>query len=229
MKIYSKLFKAFCPIQCILCDLTAENDQQICEDCYQTLPITENRCKQCGIPTQLDNSVCGACLMTPPHFDCTHILFNYEKPMTQLITHYKFYEKLSLSDFFATQWIGFFKKNTLELPNVIIPIPLHNKRLQKRGFNQALEIAKPVGKYFQIPVDAKSCVRIKNTEAQLALSAEKRQHNIKNAFALSKKIVATHAAIFDDVMTTGSTVGELSRVLKKTGVQKISVFCCARV
>jgi ComF family protein len=228
MKIYTSLFKTLCPLQCLLCDLRAGNDQRICEDCYQSLRTSETRCRQCGMKTPLDNSLCGNCLITPPPFDNTYILFNYEKPITQLITHYKFHEKLSLSAFFAAEWIAFFKKNNVPLPDSIIPIPLHPKRLQTRGFNQALEIAKPLGKYFKIPVDHKSCIRIRNTEAQLHLSAEKRQRNIKNAFTVSKNISARHIAIFDDVMTTGSTVGELCSALKKSGVQEVSVFCCAR-
>ena len=228
MKIYTQLFKTVCPIACFLCGLIAENDQQLCEDCYQALSTSTYRCAQCGVPTLLDHSLCGTCLVTPPPFDRTYILFNYKKPMTQLITQYKFHEKIALSRFFAAEWITFFKKNNIALPDVIIPIPLHDKRLKKRGFNQSLEITKPISRYFEIPIDIKSCLRLKNTEPQLHLSAEKRSHNIKNAFVLSKNMYARHVAIFDDVMTTGNTVSELSRILKKSGVEKISVFCCAR-
>lgn len=114
------------------------------------------------------------------------------------------------------------------MPECIIPVPLHRRRLRQRGFNQALEIAKPLAKKLQLPVDFKTCIRTKHTRPQSELSAKKRQQNIKNAFTLKKPITAKHVAIVDDVMTTGNTVTELSALLRNNGVTTIEIWCCAR-
>jgi ComF family protein len=113
-------------------------------------------------------------------------------------------------------------------PDCIIPVPLHPLRLKQRGFNQALEIARPIAKKLKIPIDTTHCLRIVATLPQAAISATARKHNIKNAFIVNPLLKAKHVAIVDDVLTTGSTVTELAQRLKKSGVQKIDIWCCAR-
>lgn len=164
--------------------------------------------------------------MSPPPFDHVQALFEYEPPISSLIHQLKFSGNLLIARFLATQWIDHLK-NTIR-PDLILPVPLHHTRLSERGFNQALEIAKPIGKHFQIPIDTRSCIRIKNTQAQSSLPASKRKHNLKNAFGLSHAISAKHIAILDDVMTTGNTASEIALLLRKIGVEKIDVWCCAR-
>ena len=117
------------------------------------------------------------------------------------------------------------KKNK---PQLIIPVPLHKKRLRERGYNQALELARPIEKRLQIPVDKYSCVRVKQTAAQSLLPFDERQSNVRQAFAIRKPLAVKYVAIFDDILTTGSTVKELSQVLRKAGVTKIDVWCCAK-
>lgn len=120
------------------------------------------------------------------------------------------------------------------MPQIIIPIPLHPRRLRQRGFNQALEIAKPIAKKFHVPLDTAHCQRVRYTEAQTQIPAEHRGSNVKNAFVVDKKFFCgensniSHVAIMDDVVTTGHTVNELSRALRKAGVKTIDVWCCAR-
>ena len=111
---------------------------------------------------------------------------------------------------------------------MIIPVPLHKKRVAQRGFNQALEIAKTIAKKFKIPLSQDHCIRAINTPPQIDLPANKRKQNVRNAFKIKKTINAKNIVIFDDVLTSGSTVNELSRILKKSGVEHISVWCCAR-
>lgn len=228
MQVKTIVLKTFFPRHCLLCKLTAQNDQMICDDCYQTLPRTKTRCNTCGNKTLMPTKACDTCTNSPPAFDRTHILFDYEKPISSLITTYKFHETISLSQFFANEWISFFTQHKNNLPDILIPTPLHSQRLKERGFNQALEIAKPLAKHFHIPIDTTSCIRTKNTVAQAQLSLEKRQRNIKHAFTVQKRITAHHVGILDDVLTTGNTLQELSTVLKKQGVETISLFCCAR-
>lgn len=160
-------------------------------------------------------------------FDNTYALFNYAPPISSLIAKLKFQGDLSVAKLFSQYWIDYFL-NKKSLPELIIPVPLHHKRLKERGFNQALEIAKPIGNYFKIPVDTKSCVRIKNTQAQSSLTAKKRINNVSNAFKLDYSISVKHVAILDDVMTTGNTVSEMGYLLKEAGIGRVDVWCCAR-
>lgn len=223
-----QLLQYFCSTRCFLCDLECNGHQLICDDCYRTLPICHNACKQCGIQLTQNSNRCTQCITSPPSFHRTFSLFNYQPPISQWITQLKFQENLIIAKLFAQYWINYFKNQRSELPELILPVPLHYRRLKERGFNQAVEIAKPIGKHFQIPVAKNMCVKIKNTEAQSNLSAEKRRKNLKNAFALSYSIDAKRVAILDDVMTTGNTVSEISALLQKTGVEHIDIWCCAR-
>jgi ComF family protein len=117
---------------------------------------------------------------------------------------------------------------TPQLPDCLIPVPLHKARYRQRGFNQSIEIARAVGNALHIPVDVNSCIRHRDTPHQTQLTAKQRRTNMKNAFSIIKQITAQHIAIVDDVMTTGSTVHELAVVLKKAGVARVDVWVCAR-
>lgn len=119
-------------------------------------------------------------------------------------------------------------KQTADRPDLILPVPLHKARYRQRGFNQAIEIARIVGRELQTPLDLTSCKRNRDTPHQTRLPAKKRRKNLKNAFSIIKPIHAQHIAILDDVMTTGSTAHELAYVLKKAGVGRVDVWVCAR-
>lgn len=201
------------PNHCLLCDLDCD-EKFICKNCFDTLPIYEK----------------NKTILNPPSIDHVFTLFHYVTPISSLIWKLKFQGDLSIAQLFAQYWINYFKNDVTPnaLPDLIMPVPLHYARLKERGFNQALEIAKPIGQYFHIPIDTRTCIKIKNTRAQSSLSAEKRKHNLKNAFGLSYSVDAKHIAIVDDVMTTGNTVSEIAQLLKKVGVEKVDVWCCAR-
>ena len=217
---------------CLLCDFITENKQLICNDCFSILPHHPFSCDRCGlaITETAFKTHCGHCISNSPPFDHTVALFDYAAPIPALIWKLKFHGDLSIAQFFGQCWIDlidqFYPNNTL--PDFILPVPLHHKRLKERGFNQALEIAKPIGKHFNIPIDTRTCIRIKNTQAQSTMPANKRKNNMDNAFALSHATDAKHVAILDDVMTTGNTVSEISALLKIAGVERVDVWCCAR-
>ena len=230
--LLKKIANPFIVQHCLLCDFTAENKQLICTDCFSTLPRHPFSCDRCGLTiTETPfKTHCGHCMKNPPPFDHTVALFDYVVPIPTLIWKLKFHGDLSIAQFFGQCWINlidqFYTRNTL--PDFILPVPLHHKRLKERGFNQALEIAKPIGKHFKIPINTRICIRIKNTQAQSSLPANKRKNNMNNAFGLSYATDAKHVAILDDVMTTGNTASEISALLKIAGVERIDVWCCAR-
>jgi ComF family protein len=117
---------------------------------------------------------------------------------------------------------------TQQMPDCLVPVPLHKARYRERGFNQSIEIARATGKALHIPIDVHCCIRHRDTPHQTQLTAKQRRTNMKNAFSVCKPIPAQHIAIIDDVMTTGSTVHELAVVLKKSGVARVDVWVCAR-
>lgn len=118
------------------------------------------------------------------------------------------------------------RKNNL--PECIIPMPLHQKRLVERGFNQAVEISKIISKKIHVPIDYSLCHRTKYTPFQSGLSAKQRKLNLKNAFNISNTKSYQHVAIFDDVVTTGTSVDELAKKLKLSGVKIVEVWALAR-
>jgi ComF family protein len=113
-------------------------------------------------------------------------------------------------------------------PQVLLPVPLHASRLRTRGYNQALEIARVVGRELFLPIDHASCIRSAATPPQAGLDERARHRNIRGAFLVPGLLPWRHVAILDDVVTTGSTVAELSRVLRKAGVRRIQVWAVAR-
>lgn len=146
-----------------------------------------------------------------------------------MITQLKFHGKLVYAKLFgqllAQKIVQHY--STTPLPKLIIPVPLHRKRLQERGFNQALEISRPISNILKIKIDISSCIRKKYTSAQSSLDATERKKNIKNCFELTKPLTVNHVAILDDVITTGETTRELSEILSNRGVEKIDLWCCA--
>ncbi|MEA3301985.1 MAG: phosphoribosyltransferase family protein [Pseudomonadota bacterium] len=117
---------------------------------------------------------------------------------------------------------------SVRLPQLLLPVPLHARRLRERGFNQALELARILSAQLSIPVDSHTLSRTCNTRAQSSLPKKERQQNIRNAFALTAKIDTPHVAIIDDVMTTGLTVNEISRTLRASAACEIEIWVFAR-
>lgn len=224
------LLQCFYPIHCVLCQELTNHSDDFCKDCLLLLPWMKNACLRCGNALFKNAySICDRCISNPPKFDISVIPFNYQKPISDMISLLKFNQKIIYSRILAKLMIKRLEQihQQFLLPELIIPIPLHVKRLRERGFNQALEIAKPIGKYFNIPVDFTTCHRIKETEPQSLLPAKKRRNNIKNVFVVKKNLLAKHVAVIDDVVTTGNTIDEFSKVLKNEGIEKIQIWSCA--
>ena len=114
-----------------------------------------------------------------------------------------------------------------DAPDVIVPVPLHSTRLRQRGYNQALEIARPVATVFGVDIDYRACVRTRATP-WVSLDAVLRRRNVKGAFELVRSPQCRHVAVVDDVMTTGSTVAEIARLLRHGGAERVDVWVCAR-
>ena len=239
------------PPTCILCGNPGHNSRDICHLCYTQLPRNNLCCYRCAEilePPATAPVLCGRCLSSHPAFDETVAPFIHQGAIRYLIGNLKFganyknarllgllladhLTNLSGTDLHLPEGCRAGKpdmKQTAERPDLILPVPLHKTRYRRRGFNQAIEIARTVAEEMQIPLDLTSCRRHRDTPHQTQLPAKKRRKNLKNAFSLIKPIHARHIAILDDVMTTGSTAHELAYVLKKSGASRVDVWVCAR-
>jgi ComF family protein len=224
------------PFTCVLCSRSADREQDLCSACLKDLPIITQSCARCANkilfePSLNEKLYCGSCLKNPPPFSATHALFTYEEPIISLILDLKFKQQLSsarilgelMADKIRGEW--YTKK---PLPDCLLPLPWHRERLKERGFNQALELARPISKALQLTIETQAVERIENTAPQTQLPAEKRKINLKNAFRVDASLRGQTIAILDDVMTTGSTVTALTEALLKAGVKQIEIWCCAR-
>ena len=226
-----KMLTWLLPYTCILCHHTADRYQDICSACYETLPWLKKSCVRCAIPLLTTEQTCGHCLQKTPPFDRTHALFLYEPPITQLILELKFTEILINAQILGELLAMNIQKRYSSadtLPDSIIPVPLHPQRLKERGYNQALEIARPIARLLKRPIDTTACQRVKATTPQTLLPATERRENIKDAFRVTRDLTNQHIVVIDDVITTGCTISEFCKTLKKSGVRKIDVWCCAR-
>ena len=219
--------------QCLLCLNSTDNTHLLCTDCENDLPKNRDHCMVCAIPLdssqELENSlVCGKCQKSPPHYTTSIIPYIYASPLKQLISQLKFHSNLTYVPLLAHGFIQAIKHRKNNLPECVIPIPLHTQRLRERGFNQSLEIAQLITKTLNIPLDYSLCKRNKATPFQSGLSAKQRKLNLKNAFSITKPHQYKHVAIFDDVVTTGTTVNELAKQLKKSGVEIVEVWAITR-
>lgn len=232
MNYFVRLKNWLLPGACVLCSENTGN-LDLCASCTKELPWLGTHCICCAEPlplvTELDQK-CGGCLHYPPAFTKTVALFSYQDPLKKLITGIKFQKKLIyaklLGELFAERLVEVYRAQPL--PEYIIPVPLHPTRLQERGFNQAVELVRPIARKLKLQLDLRRCKRLKSTQPQMELPAAERALNVSNAFEVKAPFPAKYVVVFDDVMTTGSTVNELSKALRKAGVERIDVWCCAR-
>lgn len=218
------------PPTCLLCGNKGFKSHDLCDCCYQRLLRNKRCCYRCA--EIFENSIttpslCGRCISTPPAFDETYAPFVYQAEIRHLVTKLKFAGHTKNARLLGLLLADHLKQSA-QLPELIIPVPLYKTRYRERGFNQALEIGRTVGKALNIPLDITSCQRTHDTPHQIGLTALQRRKNLEKAFTLIKPIKAQHVAILDDVMTTGSTVHEIASLLKKAGVERVDVWVCAR-
>jgi ComF family protein len=216
------------PPTCLLCGASGERGLDLCGACERHLPRIGTACERCGdaLPDGAP-SPCGRCLQQPPPFDSCRAAFRYEEPIRHLIHGLKFSHRHAFARLLGELAAAHFRTHA-EMPELIVPVPLHPSRYRERGFNQSLEIARHLSRNLNIPLEFRACKRSRTTRPHAELSAEERRKNIRGAFRLEREIKARHVAILDDVVTTGATAGELARTLRKAGIQRIDVWAVAR-
>jgi ComF family protein len=221
---------------CVLCDACIDasvaNTHAVCRACLNDLPWhPKTSCPQCGLAS--GGQLCGSCISSPPDFDATHAAFLYAFPIDAMMLRYKYGNSLNLGDTFAmflTEKV-LLEGHTQNI-DLIIPMPMHPQRLKERGFNQALEIAKVLTKNRKEKLDYKRVIRQTLTPPQASLALKERVKNIKGAFKVNgdrlNQFQGKRIAIVDDVMTTGASLNELAKTLKKAGATHVECWVIAR-
>ena len=154
-------------------------------------------------------------------------MLSYQSPGDHLLQKLKFNGRLEMARVLGELMAHWLESVCEQLPDIVIPVPLHQDRLRERGFNQAIELALPIARHLGLPMDIRSCIRTKTTAPQSDLSRKARIKNVKDAFEVVRP-VSGHVAIIDDVMTTGSTAHELARTLRQAGATRVEAWICAR-
>ena len=219
------------PPYCLLCGGAGHNGMDLCVHCQQNLPFNHSACVVCALPlppSTAENSVCGRCQKKTPHYDQAFSLFSYQQPVVWFIQQLKFNEKLVHARLLGDLLVVSDVIKLIADDVCILPVPLFKKRLRQRGFNQSIELARALSEKMGWPMELNRVQRVRETSAQTGLDAKERRKNIRGAFEVVESLLQKHVVIVDDVVTTGSTVNELSRVLKKAGVKKITVLSLAR-
>ncbi len=218
------LFPAKCPLCLKVLD---EADKMICKDCYKIISFTkEPLCMKCGRPLKDEQAeFCPSCQghSGKIYFDKGVSLMIHDKSAKKLLYDLKYSNIRENAKFLAREFVRKKYKEILSWKaDVIIPVPLHKKRYRKRGFNQSELLANELGNYFKIAVDSASLVRCIDTIPQKELDKSKRKKNIENSFKFLDNIVKyKYAILVDDIFTTGTTINECAKVLKKSGVEKV--------
>jgi len=220
------------PRVCVTCGQgvagCSTGELDLCLGCLTAMPYLGNACRQCALPL-VEPGVCGGCLKTPPPFEQTFSLFRYAHPIDYLIQQLKFNRRLVNARLLGALMAELLQQKGQRLPDIIVPVPLHRRRLQSRSYNQAVELARPVSQQLRVAMDVSCCRRLRETAVQSDLPAKARRANIKGAFDVSGALNGKHVAIIDDVMTTGNTVAELAQLMRDKGVRIVDVWVCARV
>ena len=209
---------------CLLCGQTG-GGEILCRACADDLPrLPSPRCPCCALPTAA-GELCGRCLAHPPHYDRTLAAFNYGFPLDKLIQSFKYGHRLALAAYLGRELARLAPDVAADL---IVPLPLHPSRLRERGFNQALELARPVAATLGLPLDSRIGTRIRHTPAQAGLPWKKREQNIRGAFHCARDLSGRRILLVDDVMTTGASLDECARTLKLHGAAEVTLLIVAR-
>ena len=229
MRIINHLLNGLLPAQCLVCKKTSDvSGRCLCHDCEGFLAKPDIVCRRCGLALKNSHTeICGQCLKQPPVYDSSWSAWWYGPPVDRLILGAKYQRKLAAAELLGQLMAEKLQGSEREMPDALLPVPLHRNRLWQRGYNQAIELFRPVSRQLDIPMIIHGVQRSRSTPSQVGMHIRERKRNLKGAFRVTRPLPA-HIAIVDDVSTTGTTVSELARALKKAGVKKVQVWSAAR-
>jgi ComF family protein len=225
LNIRHKLRRILNPALCQICGIAISADACYCQFCWSEFDSVKNACELCGLPNHASGDICPLCLLNPPPWQRMIAPLVYSGNARKEIHRLKYSYQLEVAQALLQPLQAKFNSCGIQ---VLIPVPLHHSRLLERGFNQSAEIARILSSYLGTPVEPHALRRIRATQPQAGLSPAKRRNNIKRAFVYTTRQSYNRVAIIDDVITSGSTVGEICRLLNRKGVNHIEVWSLAR-
>ena len=242
MGLLSQLIDIVYPPRCHLCGrflYPAEgtlHPKHLCTECRTALkPVTHPLCAVCGNPFPTSagqDHLCETCLRSNPWYDLARAPYLYSTPLMDAVQRFKYQSETYLVSTLGPL-VSSFAKGYISHPKEIltIPVPLHRRRLRERGFNQSLLLARAISRDLGAPLDYLSLARRKYTAPQTGLSKEKRKRNVKDAFLVlnPERVRGADILLVDDVFTTGYTLNECARTLKRSGARTVMCFTLARV
>lgn len=208
---------------CLLC---AADDAKnvVCGECELALTRARHACPRCGVATP-SGETCGRCLRKPPAFERTVFAMDYAFPADRLLQALKYNAQLPLADWCAR---ALMRHVDVKHVDAIVAMPMHRRRLALRGFNHAMEIARPLARRLERPLFADAARRTRDTREQAELKWTERRANVRGAFAVDERVKGKRIAIVDDVMTTGASLDELARALLRAGATRVTAWVVAR-
>jgi len=224
----SRILDRLLPSHCLVCGERGANGHDLCGFCGECLPWLVSACTRCALPLGLASDLCGECLRRSPPQAATRAVFVYRPPLDRLLPRAKFHGDLAALRLLSSLMLG--PLAVAERPEALVPIPLHRQRLRQRGYDQALELARPLARQLGLPLRDDVLRRVRATAAQSRLDAGARRRNLRAAFAVRTGVsLPAHVALVDDVMTTGATARSAATALLRAGVRRVDVWVCARV
>jgi competence protein ComFC len=225
------------PRHCFACDKSLHEEQNtyVCESCLEIIEATETRrCIKCGLklgPGITSSSKgCPECKNNKLRFEKSFFVSDNTEPVRTLIHQFKYKKHMYLATPLGSLLINLLHQKAISEIDVIVPVPLHWKKKQERGFNQSEMMARRIGKKLSIPISINNLFRVKNTLSQTQLSRIQRQKNIKDAFKVKnpEKFYQKNILLVDDVLTTGMTASECAKSLENAGTNKLFLIALAR-
>ncbi len=188
-------------------------------------------CACCAVPLPASAAFCGRCLKRRPAYDATIAAARFEAPFDQLVRGLKYGATLAHAPLFARLLRSAIDARGEDV-DVLLPVPLSRARMATRGFNQAIEIARPLARALERPMDTASVLRIVDTAPQASLPFDARRRNVRGAFAVidarASAVAGRSIGVVDDVLTTGATLDALARTLKRAGAARVVNLVVAR-
>lgn len=241
--LFDSLLEWLIPSKCILCTanfviskeiyhLNSAHQRTLCQHCIGSLSTITNACSVCNTPIKT-SGLCGVCIKNNRYWDCCYAAFEYNGSIKKLISNFKYYNNPALGKLLGNLLYKHIVNNyEKELPDYLLAVPMHRKQLQHRGFNQSFILCQTLSKSLNVPV-INLIKKVKKTPAQKDLTSNERKKSLKNSFQIEKQFSKnissiTKIALIDDVMTTGSTATEISKLLKKSGISVVEVWVLAR-
>jgi ComF family protein len=206
--------------------------ERICTHCIDRYAAGRPRCRRCALEVAAETRPCAACVAQPPPYDAALAAVDYAYPWDRLIAAFKFGAALELAAPFARLLLQAQREAALPPPDLLLPVPLSAARLRERGYNQAWELARRLGRALGRHSHPQVLRRLRDTPHQLALPLQQRAGNVRAAFAVephhAAELQGRSVALVDDVMTSGTTAAEIARVLRRAGAARIEVWVVAR-